>query len=340
MTEKDRFAVSIERLLRDFIHVHPETRALFVFPPIFDSLAIDFLKIASSHCQVSTADSDQSFGDLYAKLLENEVIVFLEKTSSTHAQELSDFLLSHNTKKAYRLFDFSRELLLGCFNCDRPTLHSLNHSLISLANETAVVTVKSEIGTDLRICLDQRFGWINSLGRYAVGRPGILPPSEVATFSTEVDGILVADGAINYNLGVDFDPRLRGRPIFAEFDKGRVKSAKCEDPFIHRLLELFFCIEFSERVGEIGFGTNLGLANFVPFVSHINERYPSFHLGLGSNNQGISVAGWQGTAHLDLILDNCDIWFDGTLVHTGRDYCIERRSDINHTIHAIDHDTF
>jgi len=340
MTESDPFEESIQRLLQDFVQLDGATRTLFAYPASCEPLASDFLKVASRHCVASAADSCESFSELSDKLLESDVIVFLENASSTYSKELREFLLAHNDKRAYRLFDFSRDLLLNCFNCDRQTLGTLNQSLIARGSSTSVVTVKSEAGTDLRIGLDKKFGWVNSLGRYVVGRPGILPPSEVATFSAQVDGVLIADGAVNYNLGVDFDPRLRGRPISVELEGSRVVSARCGDPFIRRLLEIFFSVQHSDRVGEIGFGTNIGLANFVPFVSHINERYPGFHLGLGSNNQGEKLAGWQCLAHLDLILDACEIWFDDVLVHSGRTYCLENRLDVSPGVQVIDHDTF
>src|SRR6185369_16826531 len=109
-----------------------------------------------------------------------------------------------------------------------------------------------------------------------------------------VDGVLVADGAINCNMTCDVDdPRLAGRPVRVEIADGRATSMRCDDDRIAEFPGAFFAMEntrrgplgageFSatenaRRVGEVGLGTNVGIRRFVPMVSFINERVPTLH---------------------------------------------------------------
>ncbi|WP_204080119.1 hypothetical protein [Mycobacterium riyadhense] len=72
-----------------------------------------------------------------------------------------------------------------------------------------------------------------------------------------------------------------------------------------------------ELIGEVGFGTNEGITEWVNFLSHINERHPGLHLGLGTPSQPQSKVGWGSPLHLDMILDGCRIWFDDALVFSN-----------------------
>jgi aminopeptidase len=340
MHEVQNLREGISVLVNDYLTLSEKTKAAIAYPAAKRELAYTFAELMAP-CRVSTVEYNKPFRELLPDFAAGDVIIFLEDSNSTYGRELAEFLLgAGRTKRAYRLFDFSFDLLTECFASDRAELTDLNRAIIAWGTHSSRIVAKSDCGTDLEIGLDRRFGWVDSCGRYAPGLPGILPPSEVATFSAEVNGVIVADGAINYNLGSKLDPRLKGRPIRAELKDGHVVSMGCDDPFMQLVLNLFLQVENSARVGEIGFGTNIGIRKFVPFISHINERFPTLHIGLGSNNQGAAIAGWECKAHLDLILDECDIWFDELLIHHGNSYCVPRDPGIAPGTRVVYHDTF
>lgn len=93
-----------------------------------------------------------------------------------------------------------------------------------------------------------------------------------------------------------------------------MQKAGCSDPVVSGVLSNFFEVENADRVGEVGFGTNEGITEWVGFLPHINERHPGLHLGLSTPTQPRTTVGWTAPLHLDMILDGCSIWFDEALV--------------------------
>ena len=64
------------------------------------------------------------------------------------------------------------------------------------------------------------------------------------------------------------------------------------------------------NVGELGFGTNVGIRDAIAMNSHINERRPGVHLGFGQHNQDPGIVGYQCAIHLDMIARGGTLWID------------------------------
>jgi leucyl aminopeptidase (aminopeptidase T) len=246
------------------------------------------------------------------------VIVLFQRTSSLFSREVA---LGSANWRSYRVFDAVPELFSECFRVPKADVEELHGALITVLANAKEVRVTSSRGTDLSIRLSQTFGWLSSYGVWA-GRTGVMPPSEVATYSPHVSGLLVADGAVNANIEFMRDPRLMDHPVVLEFESSKVVSFKCSDPIVHMSVSSFLSSPNGTRVGEVGFGTNVGLRRFVPFLSHINERFPGLHIGLGSHNQGERLD-WSAPLHLDFILQRSHIVADGFTVMRDGQYQIE-----------------
>lgn len=240
------------------------------------------------------------------------LVVFLELNESHYHEEIRHFLScpTSNNLKFYKVFNTSFELLLEAFRYPKEELKKINNQIIAAASSCRKVRVESPLGTELDIELNPIFRWVNSYGHCSSDRPGILPPSEVATFSENVNGSLVVDGALNANFPFPIDPRLEKAPIRLIFKSARVTEIDCENPILSTIISNFLRMENGNRIGEIGFGTNLGLRDFVGFTSHINERFPGLHIGIGSHNQSRTVLGWQSLYHIDFIVRSSIIYFD------------------------------
>lgn len=266
--------------------------------------AVESLGADLESIKVRSAEFDPKiFGD---------VVLYASKLKSIHKTELLEHLrdTAKNGSRFYRLFNFSNELFELCFTMRQEDLWELNQCIIHTGRESSQVRVASDAGTDLMISLDGHYDWTNSCGYFDGSFPGVLPPGEVNTYSPHVNGVIVADGAINASFGFPGDPRLSESPIVAEIVDSKVVSATSDSPVLQIVLNQFFGVENAVRVGEVGFGTNRGITRFVPFVSHINERYPGLHLGLGTPTQRAGSLDWSSALHLDLILASCEIWFD------------------------------
>lgn len=252
------------------------------------------------------------------RLEDCDVLVLASMVASVHRMEVLQYLAARKRKiRVHRLFNFSPELFKLALSVEHSQLDGLNDRVIRAARSAHEVRVTNGAGTDVRIGLLPHGGWTNSCGKFDGQFPAVLPPGEVNTYSPHVTGVVVADGAINTSFGFPGDPCLSSHPVRLDIEESRVLNYSCDSPVISQVLDGFLTVENADRVGEVGFGTNEGITDWVGFVSHINERHPGLHLGLGTPSQPQSKVGWSSPLHLDLILDNTAITFDGVPVFSN-----------------------
>jgi len=232
-----------------------------------------------------------------------DAVLFLERGQSHHTRALLHYLATHSRPRAYRLFGATPETLRHGFQRRRATLRRRNWELIRQARRTGRLTVKSSRGTRLTVGLDRGAPWANTYGEPADGYPGVLPPAEVNTRSADVEGVLIADGAIGSNIGWPLDARLGANPITLRISHGRITDVHARHALVRDLVEEFLGVPRCNEVVEIGIGTNDGIPGFVPSDLLLNERFASFHLGVGSADEQSAEA----NLHLDFILGECEI---------------------------------
>jgi hypothetical protein len=233
-----------------------------------------------------------------------DVVIFLESDKSHHAQALVRYLSGcRRAPRAYRLFGATPETMRYGFRRRRATLRHRNWDLIERARRSGRLTVESRRGTRLSVQLDRAAPWANTYGEAADGYPGVLPPAEVNTRSADVDGVLVADGAIGSNIGWPLDARLAANPITLCISRGRITDVESRHALVRDLVEEFLSVPHCNEVVEIGIGTNDGIPDFVPSDILLNERFASFHLGVGSADAENAAQ----NLHLDFILGDCRI---------------------------------
>jgi hypothetical protein len=78
--------------------------------------------------------------------------------------------------------------------------------------------------------------------------------------------------------------------VTVEFETSRVVNFSCDSPLVNKLYRRFAEYDHFDRVGELGFGTNIGISEWIPMNSHIKERRPGLHIGLGGHGQRLEVA--------------------------------------------------
>lgn len=242
---------------------------------------------------------------------QHDVAVLVSRLKSVHRTPVLDHLASHpGGVRVYRLLNFTRDLLELALRVPKQELRTLNDEVIRAGRQTKQVRVTSDAGTDLVIAPLPDGGWTNSCGHFDGRFPGVLPPGEVNTYTPHVSGTVVADGALNTSFDFPGDPRLAEHPVRLSVEQGRVTDISCAGPVTNQVLEAFMSVPNADRIGEVGFGTNLGIDRWVDFVSHINERHPGLHLGLGTPAQSRDKVDWSCPLHVDMILADCVIAFD------------------------------
>jgi leucyl aminopeptidase (aminopeptidase T) len=193
-------------------------------------------------------------------------------------------------------------------------------------------------GTDLQVRLDSVHRWISNRGSSRPGGTIVLPAGEVATYPADVNGTFVADFAFNINTVTHRDARLNRFPVTVKIECGRAVSTECADQSLQQFLDECFSMDHSHNVGELGFGTNTGVAEPIALNSHMNERCPGVHLGFGQHNQDEMQVGYQCQIHLDLIARGGLILVDDRIEPIDLED-LRPSSDL-HSMHARDEDVF
>jgi leucyl aminopeptidase (aminopeptidase T) len=184
--------------------------------------------------------------------------------------------------------------------------------MLNLLMPATTIRVTSSSGTDLEISLDSGvYRWISNRGMQRAGSFVILPSGEVSTFPANINGVLVADGAFNVSSLTQLDARLADHPVRIEISEGHMVDYSCEHPLVMKLIRRCLDYENFRRVGELGFGTNVGIEQFVSLNSHINERHPGVHVGLGGHGQLLDVVPYLCDLHFDLIASDARIAIAG-----------------------------
>ncbi|EUA20806.1 hypothetical protein [Mycobacterium kansasii] len=310
----------MDTLCASYLELQPDDRVLVLYSDELhgddDQRLLETLRqrIREGSADVRVEPADRFDGHRVGAF---EVLLLVSMVSSIHRAAVLQYLQATEKPKhtrIFRLFNFSPALFSLPLAVDRASLDSLNNSVIAAAKRTHDIRVTNPAGTDVYIRPLPDGGWTNSCGYFNGRFPAILPPGEVNTYTPHVTGIVVVDGAINSSFGFPGDPRLARNPVTLEITDSVVQKAGCSDPVVSGVLSNFFEVENADRVGEVGFGTNEGITDWVGFLSHINERHPGLHLGLGTPTQPRTKVGWTAPLHLDMILDGCSIWFDEVLV--------------------------
>ena len=79
----------------------------------------------------------------------------------------------------------------------------------------------------------------------------------------------------------------------------------------------------SNRVGELAFGTNLGLREMIGILLQ-DEKVPGVHLAFGDPYGSQTRADWSSQTHVDVLTRECDVWIDEDKVIEQGQYLLEK----------------
>jgi hypothetical protein len=200
------------------------------------------------------------------------------------------------------------------------TLNNINAGLLRSLRTSERFTVRTSSGSELAITLDPtRYRWVSNRGISREGGIVFLPAGEVATYPVRMDGILVADGAFNSTAYTKLDARLQDCPVTFEIENGKMVDYRCANPSIMKLIERCQQLPNASQVGELGFGTNIGIEHFIPLNSHLNERFPGLHIGFGQSNQEKGLVPYCDV-HVDFIASDCTIYVPNEVPLRSQDF--------------------
>jgi len=184
------------------------------------------------------------------------------------------------------------------------------------------LTVKTQAGTSFAAHFDRKLDWVKTSGLISPRYWSNLPAGEVFTTPLTVDGTFVCDAtAGDYFNGKYGD--LQSTPMKLTIEGGRLTRVECA----RKDLELEFweychTDENSDRVGELAFGTNLGLSEMIGILLQ-DEKFPGVHIAFGDPYGSQTHADWKSKTHVDVLTRNCDVWIDSDQIISQGHYQLD-----------------
>jgi len=222
-----------------------------------------------------------------------------------HMVGVTPRIMCEGMRADYRLVDrLSQEL------CERM------HTARSLAVRTAG-------GTDFTATFDPSLAWVKTSGLINPRYWSNLPAGEVFTTPASVDGTFVCDGTAGDYFNAKYG-RLDETPLTLEILEGRLVAAHCSRPDLQAdFWEYCHTDGNSDRVGELAFGTNLGLRDMIGILLQ-DEKVPGVHIAFGDPYGSQTHANWKSRTHVDVLTRGCDVWIDGDQVIASGQYLMEK----------------
>lgn len=205
---------------------------------------------------------------------------------------------------------------------DYKQIDELSQRLCQRMRTATELRVSTKGGTSIRATFDPRLDWVKTSGLISPRYWSNLPAGEVFTTPATVDGTFVCDGTAGDHFNAKYGD-LRETPLVLELEGGRLKSVHCDR---QDLQEEFWSYchtdENSDRIGELAFGTNLGLSDMIGVLLQ-DEKLPGVHLAFGDPYGSQTHAAWQSKTHVDVLTRRCDVWIDQDQVITKGRYNLE-----------------
>jgi len=200
---------------------------------------------------------------------------------------------------------------------DYHAVHDIGNQLIRLLETTYEVKVESPGGTDLRTRRDPGCRWYNQDGLQHEPGWTNLPAGEVVTSPISVDGTFVCDGGVWLSDGLVID-RADARKLVLRFDRGLLTRVDGPEEARAQLLRDVDSHSHGRRVGQIAFGTNVGV--LAPIGQHSQDvKLPGFHLVLGYSAPEVTSANWNGDGMVTVLQRQEDVWLDARhVIQRGR----------------------
>lgn len=190
-----------------------------------------------------------------------------------------------------------------------------------------LLTVRTGAGTNFTATFDPSLAWVKTSGIISPPYWSNLPAGEVFTTPASVDGTFVCDGTAGDYFNAKYG-RLDATPLVLEIRGGRLVAARSSREDLQRDFWTYCHVDAnSDRVGELAFGTNLGLREMIGILLQ-DEKVPGVHLAFGDPYGSQTRADWKSRTHVDVLTRECDVWIDDEQVIAKGQYLLDRFSSV------------
>jgi aminopeptidase len=206
---------------------------------------------------------------------------------------------------------------------DYRLVDALSQSLCERMPHATLLRVQTSAGTQLTATFDPELHWVKTSGLINRRYWSNLPAGEVFTTPLSVDGVFVCDGTAGDYFGPKYGD-LRATPLTLEIAGGRLRSAHSDRKDLEQeFWQYCHTDEYSDRVGELAFGTNIALEDMIGVLLQ-DEKIPGVHLAFGDPYGSQTGAPWKSRTHIDVLTRGCDVWIDHEAVIKNGRYLMSR----------------
>src|SRR5947199_6576510 len=201
---------------------------------------------------------------------------------------------------------------------DYKLVDRLSDSLRERMLRAETLTVKTEAGTKIAAHFDRGLDWVKTSGLISPRYWSNLPAGEVFTTPATVDGTFVCNATAGDHFNGKYGD-LQSTPLTLEIKAARLVGVTCARKDLEQeFWDYCHTDENSDRVGELAFGTNLGLSEMIGILPQ-DEKFPGVHLAFGDPYGSQTHADWKSTTHVDVLTRKCDVWIDDQqVIEKGR----------------------
>src|SRR5882672_8682358 len=214
------------------------------------------------------------------------------------------------------------EIMQQGMRADYRMVDRLSDKLRERMLRAETLTVKTEAGTKFAAHFDRGLDWVKTSGLISPRYWSNLPAGEVFTTPATVDGTFVCDATAGDHFNGKYGD-LQRTPLTLEIKGARLVGVECARKDLEKeFWEYCHTDENSDRVGELAFGTNLGLSEMIGILLQ-DEKFPGVHIAFGDPYGSQTHAYWKSKTHVDVLTRNCDVWIDDDQVIEKGQYQLE-----------------
>jgi aminopeptidase len=171
------------------------------------------------------------------------------------------------------------------------------------------LTVRTDAGTTIDAHFDRGLDWVKTSGLISPRYWSNLPAGEVFTTPATVDGTFVCDATAGDHFNGKYGD-LQSTPLTLKIKNARLVEVRCDRKDLEQeFWDYCHTDENSDRIGELAFGTNLGLSEMIGNLLQ-DEKFPGVHIAFGDPYGSQTHADWKSKTHVDVLTRNCDVWID------------------------------
>lgn len=214
------------------------------------------------------------------------------------------------------------EIMTQGMRADYRLVDRLSTKLCERMRTAKALRVETPFGTSLTATFDPELHWVKTSGIISTRYWSNLPAGEVFTTPASVDGVFVCNGTAGDYFGPKYGD-LAPTPLTLDIRGGRLTAAHSDNKALEQEFWSYcHTDEYSDRVGELAFGTNLALGGMIGILLQ-DEKVPGVHLAFGDPYGSQTGADWKSRTHIDVLTRDCDVWIDeNQVIRKGR-YLLE-----------------